>query len=166
MRPAVWRFGALAIAACWTGKPTPTTIDNRRAEDSHLVGMYFCSIEEGGFAYPQFACSIREIGGRLRLAKLRGSQRFRGVIEPRPDGFAFEGELYCPYGDCTQPLHGVFVRHDNTLRGTFSDARLTVRMIPAPEHAFGGAGYGGDSYGDPYGTHGYDGANEGSNSPP
>ena len=165
MRPAVWRFGALAIAAaCSSARPASSTIDNRAT--GSLVGMYWCAIEDRGFSYPQFACAIRQIDGRLMLAKLRGSQRFRGEIQPDREGFSFAGELYCPYGDCTQPLHGEFVRRDHGLHGTFTDAKLTVRLIPAPENAFGGATYGGDGYGDPYGAQTYGGATNGRNRRP
>src|SRR5262249_29486641 len=66
--------GLIALAACWLGKP-PTTIDNR-----DLTGAYFCSIEESGYRYPGYPCAIRKIDGRWMLAKLAGSERFRGEI--------------------------------------------------------------------------------------
>jgi hypothetical protein len=82
------------------------------------------------------------------LAKLAGSQRFRGEVKPRGEGFGFAGELYCPWGDCSQPLHGEFRPIGNgALRGTFRDAALVVVLQPAPDAAFGGASYGGDGYG-------------------
>jgi hypothetical protein len=148
-QPAVVRFGAIAIAAlaCRSGKP-PATIGNSARGDGDLTAAYYCSIHDGGFTYPTFPCAVRKIEGRWMLAKLAGSQRFRGQLTPQHDGFAFAGELYCPWGDCTQPLHGVFTSlGDGRLRGTFRDARMIVLLAPAPDAAFGGASYGGDGYG-------------------
>ena len=142
MRPAVWRFGALAIAACWTGR-TESTIDNHAAA-AEVTGGYWCSIESGGYQYPQFPCTVRRIDGHLTLAKLGGSQRFHGELAPVAAGYRFDGELFCPYGDCTEEMHGTFVAQGRELRGHFG--AMTVRMTPAPDSAFGGLAYGGDSY--------------------
>lgn len=150
-RSAVVRFGALAVVAmsCWSGTPREATLGNQAASgDRDLTGAYYCSIQDGAFKYPRYPCAVRKIEGRWMLAKLAGSQRFRGEVTPRGDGFAFDGEFYCPWGDCTQPLHGVFKPVGNgALRGTFRDATLVVMLEPAPDAAFGGAGYGGDGYG-------------------
>lgn len=150
-RPAIVRFGALALVAmsCWSGSPREGTIGNRGAAgERDLTAAYFCSIQDAGYKYPRFPCAVRKIEGRWQLAKLAGSQRFRGALTPQGDGFAFDGELYCPWGDCTQPLHGEFRPvGQGKLRGTFRDAQLSVLLEPAPDSAFGGAGYGGDGYG-------------------
>ncbi len=150
-RPAILRFGALAIVAmsCWSGKPHEATIDNRAvAGERDLTGSYYCSIEDGGFRYPAYPCAIRKIEGRWMLAKLAGSQRFRGELTPLGDGFRFAGEFYCPWGDCTQGLHGELRPLGNgALRGTFRDSSIVVVLEPAPDEAFGGASYGGDGYG-------------------
>ncbi len=151
-RPAVVRFGMLAIVACSGGsKGTRNeTIDNRGAlaTESDLTSAYWCSIRSGEFEYPQMPCVIEKVDGRFMLAKLAGSQRFRGIVKPRGGGFTFDGELYCPWGDCTQPLHGVFEpMSDGRLRGTFDDKALVVTLTRAARDGFGGAGYGGAGYG-------------------
>ena len=165
-RPAIVRFGAIAVVAmsCWSGKPQDSTIDNRGAGgERDLTAAYYCSIQDGEFRYPRFPCAVRKIEGHWMLAKLAGSQRFRGVVTPRGEGFTFDGEFYCPWGDCAQPLHGVFKPiGKGRLRGTFSDATMVVLLERAPDHAFGGATYGGDGYGGfGYGGLGYGGATYG-----
>ncbi len=162
MRPAVWRFGALGLvlAACG-GKTAATAVGNRALGQRDLSGAYWCAIEDAGYAYPRFPCVIRKVDRGYVLVKLAGSQRFRGDVQPVPGGFEFRGELYCPYGDCTQPLHGRFVQQGGELRGQFADARLIVHMVPASDAAFGGISYGGNTYGDPYVGRGYGGATYG-----
>ena len=152
MRPAVWRFGVccVAIAACWRDPAARGTALENRGGRADLTGAYWCSIEDGGYTYPRFPCVIRWAQGHYTLAKLAGSQRFRGEIDPVPGGFEFRGELYCPFGDCTQPLHGRFEQRGAELRGAFNDARMIVHLVPAADAAFGGIAYGGGSYGDPY----------------
>lgn len=126
-------------------------------------GGYWCSIEDSGYKYPPFPCAIRKVHDRFVLAKLGGSQRFAGEVRPTTGGFTFAGKFYCPYGDCTQALHGSFKSVANgALRGTFADARFIVRMVRAPDGAFGGYEYGGDEYGGfEYGGVEYDGGVDG-----
>jgi hypothetical protein len=147
-QPAVVRLGAIAIVAIsCRGVASRETIANR-ARERDLTAAYYCSIQERDFVYPAFPCAVRKIDGRWMLAKLGGSQRFRGELTPRGDGFAFVGELYCPFGDCARPLHGELRPIGNgKLRGTFDDASIVVVLAPAPDAAFGGASYGGDGYG-------------------
>jgi hypothetical protein len=136
------------LVACWSGKPSESTIDNHGGGERDLTASFFCSIEEAGFKYPGYPCAIRKIEGHWVLAKLAGSQRFRGEVLPRGEGFTFEGEFYCPWGDCDKPLHGVFKpAGQGALRGTFRDDEMIVTLVPAPDSAFGGASYGGDGYG-------------------
>lgn len=157
-RPACLRFGMLvsiAVIACGGKAATTndTTLSNRdaplTASVQDITASYWCSIRSGEHDYPPMPCVVRREHGRYMLAKLAGSQRFRGVIQPRGDGFTFDGEFYCPWGDCTQPLHGVFARQqDGTLRGTFDDKSIVVTMTRAADpNTFAGAGYGGDTYG-------------------
>ena len=148
-QPAIVRFGAIAVIAiaCRNGR-SQDTIGNRGGRDGDMTAAYYCSIQDGEFKYPRFPCAIRKVGGRWMLAKLGGSQRFRGEVTPHRGGFAFDGEFYCPWGDCTQPLHGEFqAMSDGRLRGTFRDASIVVLLESAPDTAFGGASYGGDGYG-------------------
>jgi hypothetical protein len=161
VRPAVSRFGlcAIALAACWRDKAdAQQPVENRSGGQTDLTGAYWCSIEDAGFKYPQFPCAIRKVENTFVLAKLGGSQRFEGEVKPMGKGFSFAGRFYCPWGDCTQELHGTFKPARGGLKGTFSDARFVVMMTPAPDSAFGGVSYGGDGYGGfGYGGAGYGG---------
>ena len=143
------RLGAVAcIAMSCSARARVSTIDNRASGERDLTAAYYCSIQDGEFHYPRFPCAMRKVNGRWMLAKLAGSQRFRGYVTPHVAGFAFDGEFYCPWGDCSQPLHGAFEAiGGGRLRGTFRDARMIVVLEPAPDSAFGGATYGGDGYG-------------------
>jgi hypothetical protein len=164
-RPAVLVFG-VALAACWghserSQPPLSNALDLKQPD---ITGYYYCSIDSDGYDYPRFACTIRKVGTNLVLAKLGGSQRIRGTIKlDDRDGFTFAGELYCPWGDCTEPLHGRFKPVGRGgYKGTFNEDSMIVRLEPAPANAFGGDGYGGDAYagygygGDIYG-YGYPG---------
>lgn len=163
-RPADFRFGMLLsilAVACGGGSKGgattttgggDTTIGNHSAlvaSSSDMTASYWCSIANGEFVYPAMPCVIRNVDGRFKLEKLAGSQRFRGIVTPRGDGFTFAGEFYCPWGDCTHPLHGVFAPiGDGKLRGTFDDKTIVVTMTRAQETSmWGGAGYGGSAYG-------------------
>ncbi len=157
-------LGGIATLACWSGKAPPrdTPIHNRgplTLASAPTQHPYWCSISDGGFDYPQMPCAIRTIDGERILAKLAGSQRFRGVVTPRGAGLAFEGELFCPWGDCQKQLRGSFEPIGNgALRGTFENEAMVVTMVPAPANsAWGGASYGGDGYGGfAYGGYSYD----------
>jgi hypothetical protein len=153
-------FGIAGIAtvACWTSAPPEDTLIANRGGPTPVSTAYLCSIEDRGYRYPQFPCAIREIDGRLVLAKLGGSQRFIGEVRPQGRGFTFDGEFYCPWGDCHQALHGVFEPAGRgALRGTFRDASFVVTLVRAPAGSeWGGASYGGDGYGGfGYGGWGY-----------
>ena len=159
-RPATSRFGAIAIVAvACGGRAQESSIGNRGGRAGDMTAAYYCSIQDGGYNYPRFPCAVRKIDGHWMLAKLAGSQRFRGEIRPIDNGFTFDGELYCPWGDCVQPLHGVFKSvGDGRLKGTFEKVAMVVLLEPAPDAAFGGASYGGDGYGGfGYGGAGYGG---------
>jgi len=164
MRRAVLLFGA--VVACWSDKGTPSTIGNRdhALVQRDLTGAYWCSIESSGFKYDRMPCAIRKIDDHFVLAKLSGSQRFTGEVKPEGQGFTFAGTFYCPYGDCSQPMHGRFrAVGGGALVGEFDDAQVIVRMVQAPDDAFGGVAYGGDGYGGfgEWGGTGYGGAQYG-----
>ena len=154
-RPAIWRFGAMfALAACWGRGETRTTapLENHGGSAKPVTGGYACAIEDSGYRYPPFRCQIKQVSGRLVLVKLDGSQRFEGDVHESREGLEFSGQFYCPWGDCTQALHGVFKpTSDGGLKGTFSDAKFIVWMQPTGAAyggvGYGGAGYGGDGYG-------------------
>jgi hypothetical protein len=84
----------------------------------------------------------------LVLEKLEGSVRFRGELHARnAAAFRFEGQVYCPYGDCDEHVEGMFKRRpDGTMVGTFGVRSMTVQLSPA-NGSYGGAGYGGAMYG-------------------
>jgi hypothetical protein len=141
-RPAIVLFG---VVACWTERaPQPIGHQAVQTQDS-LAGSYWCTITEGDYTYPRFPCAITDQGGQLVLAKLAGSVRFKGEIRRNRAGFSFEGRMFCPWGDCTQALHGRFAARGAAWLGTFSDNEMTVVIGRAG--GLGGDGYGGDSYG-------------------
>jgi hypothetical protein len=159
MRPAVLRFGLLlaliAGASCW--RSNSTVIANRvEVKGPDPTGSYWCSIDEDQYKYPPFPCAIRRVGNDFVLAKLGGSVRFRGRVVPDGQaGFGFVGQLFCPWGDCTAPLHGAFTpTRRGELEGRFRDNAMVVKLVPAPASAFGGSSYGGDGYGGFYGPYG------------
>jgi hypothetical protein len=150
-RPAGLRFGLVALAACGGrgGAQTTGPLENHGGIARSVAGAYVCSIEDSGYRYPPFHCVIKRTGDRLDLVKLDGSQRFEGEVREGPDGLKFAGRFYCPFGDCTQELHGVFAPSGaGGWKGTFSDAKFVVWMAPAEAGgAYGGQGYGGSGYG-------------------
>ena len=141
------RFAIVLVAACWRDAAPPAPVANETAPVPSLVGEYRCTIAEGGYRYPPFPCAIREVDHVLELAKLGGSVRFQGRIEPRGDGFAFRGELYCPMGDCNEQVSGSFRRlAGGALRGQLGQNHMVVELFRA-DSAYGGASYGGAGYG-------------------
>lgn len=152
--PAVSLSALLCAVAACGGAKSNGSIANRSAASQDLSANYSCFIESDGYKYPRFPCAIRSVGDKYELAKLGGSQRFRGEVRAVGDGLRFDGEFFCPFGDCTSPMHGDFVRRpDGTLVGQFQQQSIVVTLVP---DASGGA-YGGDSYG----GFGYGGADYG-----
>jgi hypothetical protein len=151
VRRAVFVFGV--VAACGGGREKPPQpIGNQALATTApgLEGAYRCSITEGEYKYPPFACAIRHEGGRLTLAKLEGSVRFVGEIQPHDGGFDFRGKMYCPWGDCTQEIRGVFNAQADHYVGSFDSDRMTVDLVRAGGtggESYGGASYGGATYG-------------------
>lgn len=173
-----WHFGLAFVVACWSGKAgegTSGTGPSLEASARDVTGPYYCSIDDAGFEYPRYPCVIKKVGEKLVLAKLAGSQRIRGVVivDKDGEGFSFVGELYCPWGDCTEEMRGKFrPTGKGGFKGTLNgpmDHRdevkggMIVQLLPAPANAFGGSAYGGDGYGDPFGIGGasYGGAGYG-----
>jgi len=158
-RPAIVLFG-VAIAACWTDRPaqTPQVANHTEAPAPALVGMYACTITETGFQYPAFPCSIRQVRGHLVLAKLAGSVRFEGRVQPSGTGFRFDGQVFCPWGDCTEHVAGAFrTTAEGALVGTLGEDRMVVELV-RDSGAYAGASYGGAMYGgSPYGGGTYGG---------
>lgn len=151
-----------ALAACGSAKSNGSISNSAPQRQHDLTAQYACSIESDGYRYPPFPCAVRNVDGKYMLAKLAGSQRFRGEVRAVGQGFTFDGEFYCPFGDCTSPMRGEFVRRPNgTLVGRFDQPSIVVTLEPSGG-AYGGTGYGGDSYGGfGYGGWGYGGSSYG-----
>src|SRR5207302_644690 len=100
-----------------------------------------------------YACEIRVFEDhRMILVKLEGSQRFEGEIRRTAHGFRFAGRYFCPWGDCTQQIHGEFVAGpDGVFHGRFTESpQMVVSLYRAPTiggTSYGGIGYGGSIYG-------------------
>jgi hypothetical protein len=125
------------------------------------TGDYACRLEEGGYQYPPFRCVVEARRGRTWFEKVEGSVRLRGWITRAPGGFAFDGELYCPWGDCTEHVHTLFAAdRAGGYRGTVDSLQsgpITV-TLSAVVPGTGGQGYGGGGYGGGgYGGSGYGG---------
>lgn len=157
MQTQRWILTGVFLSACWTSKAEPVApVVGNTAEvtaERDLSGTFWCTIGEGDYEYEQYPCVIKTVYGKQMLAKLSGSQRFRGFVKPAgPRNFAFDGEMYCPWGDCTEPMKGTFKAvAGGGFKGTFRAQRITVKLTPGDLSAFGGSAYGGDGYGDPFG---------------
>ena len=160
-----WLVLAAATAtACPSGAPyTVTPVGNTTASGAAPLadGDYACRIRDGGYDYPPFRCIVRAEGARTVLEKVEGSVRFRGVIAPTSStSFRFDGELYCPWGDCTEPVRAEFRRAGPGYAAMVqpADARrdpMWITLTTPMQAAYGGGGYGGYGYG--YGGYGYGG---------
>ena len=101
-----------------------------------LVGAYRCTFQTGPYRYPPFACAIRDDGGTLRFEKDQGSQRIRATISPTPDGFELTGTFYCPWGACTDSIHGTFRRDpQGRYLGSIHPNGSSIRVTIAPADA-------------------------------
>lgn len=167
LRAAVATASGVVVAACIIQpdpQPQQPMPANAYAQDGSQAaapaggitpGDYACSISSGGYQYPPFRCMVysAENGGQV-LEKTGGSQRFRGRILAEGTGFRFDGTFFCPYGDCTEDVSGMFNGTGNgSYQGTLQGAanknqplQVTVTHTPGG-FGYGGAGYGGAMYG-------------------
>jgi len=148
---------ALALGATACGGPgaPPPTIANTAAHAPPPFAptglrdgaLWTCQIDD----YDPQPCRLSRDGRGWRLAKLLGSQRFRGAVIFREDGARFLGEYFCPWGDCTMGIDvdftrdaddGAYVGQART-DGDIQPPTLRFQYDPANDAAFGGAGYGG-----------------------
>jgi hypothetical protein len=114
------------------------------------VGAYACSFESDGYQYPPFPCAVSMHGRDTWLEKTGGSQRIRGTITAIGGGFHFDGEYFCPWGDCTSKTSGDFhAAGVNTWEGRVGSdgGDVVVRLVYLPGGAVGGGMYGGSMYG-------------------
>lgn len=62
-----------------------------------VLGEWRCKFDD----YPPMACTIHKKGAGFWLEKTQGSQRIRGPLARSGDDLTFDGEFFCPEGDCT-----------------------------------------------------------------
>lgn len=146
-RPAVSLFGAAVLVSCWSSGPTVTHRPSSLDPSPHdPVGVYWCSIDDKDRL--EFRCEIKRQNGQLRLEKVNGGERIRGVLNVDGADLSFVGERFCMWENCTSKLSGRFKpAPGGQYLGTFKEAPLVVRLAPMPEAAAGGQTYGGDAYG-------------------
>lgn len=142
-------LAALLTLACGgSAAPTTTPIENRGAGGPMAAGpsqrdgaLWTCQIGD----YDPQPCKLTQAGDAWRLAKLLGSQRFRGEVRFGPDVADFTGEFFCPWGDCAEPMIVRFNRVDDAevYATTFAGDVISLRYDPQLEEAYAGAGYGG-----------------------
>ena len=146
----------LLVAACAAGAPAARKVVANTPDPERLAarradlpdGQYSCSIADGGYQYPSFPCVVATRDGKVRLEKVAGSQRIRGDVTMTENGFHFEGEFFCPHGDCTEPVVTEFRRQGNEERHYLAEIRTASGVIQfdlryRPEAPGGG----GDAYG-------------------
>ena len=154
------------VATCAPAPTTPVGVSPSNAGGGPpsvlALGDYSCRITEQGYDYPPFRCIVRTDGNRTLVEKIEGSVRFRGIAVAARGGFELHGEVFCPWGDCTEPVRAVF--HPvggGSYVGEFPDRRqgpaMVVTLQPAGYGGYGGGSYGGAGYGYGYGGGGYGG---------
>lgn len=147
---------ALAMAACGGGAAKVTTVGNTggggggRAIEASLPGfvdgaLWSCQIGD----YDPQPCRLSQRGGGWQLTKLMGSQRFDGAVSRRGVTLAFDGDYFCPWGDCTTPMVVEFTPDGpDAAYGpaayvtTFGDDEIRLRWDADLDNEYGGAGYG------------------------
>lgn len=146
---------ALGAAACGGRAAPAPTIGNTTAQEAPPLAptglrdgaLWTCQIDD----YDPQPCKLSRDGQGWRLAKLLGSQRFRGAVIFREGGARFLGEYFCPWGDCTMAIDVDFSRDEDggayvgqaRTDGDIQPPTLRFQYDPANDAAFGGAGYGG-----------------------
>lgn len=124
--------------------PANTVVEETPANPNLPVGvtdgaLWTCQID---FYDPQ-PCKLTEDAGTWTLTKLLGSQRFRGSASFTPEGIAFDGAYFCPWGDCTTPLVTTFVDQGGHQYAASHDG-TPILLVWDEGYAdeWGGAGYG------------------------
>lgn len=129
--PPIGNSGGTASALA--AGPAPAVTDG---------ALWTCAI---GFYDPQ-PCRFAREGEGWTLRKLLGSQRFRGTVTFAPDGsFAFDGEMFCPWGACDAVMQTTFRREGDGHYAGELPGGDPVRLEWNEDNAgaYGGAGYGG-----------------------
>ena len=161
------RLGMLAFVAaalgCGHAAERREPLSNRvpTTTGGLAVGDYACRLDEGGYHYPPFRCVVSRKGARTWLEKVGGSVRVRGWLTRQGDRYAFDGEMFCPWGDCTEHVTTELASDGRGgWRGTVTSSQSgpMTMTLSYDDGALGGGGYGGGAYGGgEYGGYGYGG---------
>ena len=125
-------------------QPGPLVADDAPADGLRDGALWTCQIDD----YDPQPCRLARDGRAWSLAKLLGSQRFRGAVVFGDGGARLTGEFFCPWGDCTMPLDVAFEREGDGYvsapaePSAVAPPTLRFRYDAADDAAFGGAGYG------------------------
>lgn len=145
---------ALALAACGGARsPAPPISNNGGGGEGGAPlaatpgfrhgALWSCQIN----GYSPQPCKLSRAADGWHLDKLLGSQRFSGRLEPQGMGLVFDGEFFCPWGECTTAMNVDFSPDGPDGRAgytaTFQDDDLRLRYDLGLESEYGAAGYGG-----------------------
>ena len=140
---------AFALAACGGPRGSRPPVTNTGGGGGEALAeapagfrdgaLWSCQIGE----YDPQPCKVEQDGGKWRLSKLMGSQRFTGVIAPQGAALTFAGEFFCPWGDCTSPMNVDFNPDGAGYITSFEGEEIRLRHDADLEVEYGGAGYGG-----------------------
>ena len=139
----------LVLAAC--GAPTkPATIENTGSEALGQPAQAGAGFRDGALwscqisDYDAQPCKLSQTADGWQLTKLLGSQRFTGRLTPVGKALAFDGEFFCPGGDCPPPMQ-VESQPDGEAASAaeFGGDQVHLRYDDALANEYGGAGYGG-----------------------
>ena len=139
----------LVLAAC--GAPTkPATIENTGSEALEQPAQAGAGFRDGALwscqisDYDPQPCKLSQTADGWQLTKLLGSQRFTGSLTPVGKALAFDGEFFCPWGDCTTPMQVEFQPDgEAAYAAEFGGDQVHLRYDDALANEYGGAGYGG-----------------------
>lgn len=145
---SVMMMACVLLAACGGGKKAGTLasggggalVAGPRVAGFDDGALWTCQISD----YDPQPCKLtRDEQGAWQLAKLLGSQRFRGSVAVQGDALAFDGEFFCPWGDCTAPMQVTFLPAGDGFATQFSGDEIRLRWDEGLASEWGGAGYGG-----------------------
>lgn len=145
-------LAAAALAACGGATTKPASIENTGGGPEAPLALatgfrdgalWSCQISD----YDPQPCKLSRTADGWQLAKLLGSQRFAGSLRPLAgDRLAFDGESFCPWGQCTAPMR---VEFEPSGPGTveyvtaFGGNQIHLRYDDGLASEYGAAGYGG-----------------------
>ncbi len=148
MLAKVFVVATLVLSACGGGGKRPAVIGSGGGEPMAATvpglrdgALWSCQIAD----YDPQPCKVSAVEGGWRLAKLLGSQRFRGTLIEQGAGLGFRGDFFCPWGACDAPM-AVEFGPDPASGGfvtEFGGDAVRMRYDEQLEGEWGGAGYGG-----------------------